>query len=104
MGDPPCWSHLFHDDDDMTSTVPADLDDFLSANDARIRDELFEFLRIPSVSARSEHKGDVARAADWVAESLRAAGLTAEVFPTAGHPVVVGEWRNARPGAPTGLL
>jgi acetylornithine deacetylase/succinyl-diaminopimelate desuccinylase-like protein len=66
--------------------------------------ELFDFLRIPSVSARSEHKGDVARAADWLAQRLRDAGLATEVIPTPGHPVVLAEWRGAGPGAPTYLV
>ncbi|HEX2717291.1 MAG TPA: dipeptidase [Gemmatimonadaceae bacterium] len=78
--------------------------DYLKANDRRIHDELFELLRIPSVSARSEHSKDVARAAEWVASSLRGAGLEAKVHPTAGHPVVVGEWRKAPRGAPTILV
>jgi acetylornithine deacetylase/succinyl-diaminopimelate desuccinylase-like protein len=64
---------------------------------------LFQFLRIPSVSARSEHNGDTARAAEWLADSLRKTGLQATVHQTAGHPVVVGEWRGA-PGAPTVLV
>jgi hypothetical protein len=42
----------------MKSAGPSDLDQYLEQNDARIRDELFEFLRIPSVSARSEHNAD----------------------------------------------
>jgi acetylornithine deacetylase/succinyl-diaminopimelate desuccinylase-like protein len=88
----------------MSSNLPSSLEPFFSANGPRIRDELFDFLRIPSVSARSEHNPDTARAADWVAESLRAVGLTAEVIPTAGHPVVLGEWRNAGPDAPTVLI
>ncbi|NUO63882.1 MAG: dipeptidase [Gemmatimonadaceae bacterium] len=78
--------------------------EYLAANDARIHHELFDFLRIPSVSARSEHAKDVARGAEWVATSLRDAGLDAKVHPTAGHPVVVGEWRKARAGAPTILV
>jgi len=41
--------------------------DWLSANTAAATDELFDFLRIESISARSEHKKDVARAADWLA-------------------------------------
>jgi acetylornithine deacetylase/succinyl-diaminopimelate desuccinylase-like protein len=86
------------------ATVPRDLDVYLTTHDARIRAELFEFLRIPSVSARSEHDVDTARAAEWTAESLRKAGLTASVHPTAGHPVVVGEWRDAPAGAPTVLI
>ncbi len=84
--------------------VPADLDAYLTTHDERIRGELFEFLRIPSVSARSEHDADTVRAAEWTAQSLRAAGLTATVHATAGHPVVVGEWRGAPSGAPTVLV
>jgi acetylornithine deacetylase/succinyl-diaminopimelate desuccinylase-like protein len=81
-----------------------DLASFFSAHQSRTRDELFELLRIPSVSARSEHNADTARAADWVADSLRAVGLTATVHPTKGHPIVVGEWRKAPRGAPTILI
>ena len=86
------------------TVVPADLDAYLSQHDERIRSELFEFLRIPSVSARSEHDADTAHAAEWTAKSLRDAGLSAKVHPTAGHPVVVGEWRGAPAGAPTVLI
>lgn len=81
-----------------------DLDAFFVANQIRARDELFDLLRIPSVSARSEHDADTARAADWVARSLRTIGFTATVHPTKGHPVVVGEWRKAPSGAPTVLI
>lgn len=77
---------------------------WLHDNDARIHDELFEFLRIPSVSARSEHRDDVARAASWLADRLVAAGLTCEIFPTKGHPIVLAEWRKAGPDAPTYLV
>ncbi len=84
--------------------VPADLEAYLTAHDERIRTELFEFLRIPSVSARSEHDADTVRAAEWTASALRAAGLEATVHATAGQPVVVGEWRSAPAGAPTVLI
>ena len=87
----------------MTS-VPPDLHAWLSDHDDAIRGELFDFLRIPSVSARSEHDADTRRAAEWTADSLRAAGLSATVHATAGHPVVVGEWRGAPAGAPTVLV
>src|SRR5208282_676371 len=63
--------------------------------------ELKELLRIPSVSAKSEHKPDIERAAHWVAEKLRAAGL--ENVPTKMHPLVYGESLRA-PGKPTVLL
>src|ERR1043166_2781904 len=81
-----------------------DLDVFLTANRTRMRDELFELLRIPSVSARSEHNADTARAAEWLADKLRAIGLSATIHPTPGHPIVVGEWRDAPAGAPTILI
>ena len=90
----------------MTSapiSIPADLEKFLADNDARIRTELFEFLRIPSVSAKSEHNGDTQRAAEWLKASLDRIGVPATIYPTAGHPVVIGEWRNA-PGAPTVII
>ncbi len=86
------------------AAVPADLDAYLTSNDARIQRELFDFLRIPSVSARSEHDADTSRAAEWTAQAMRGAGLEATVHPTAGHPVVVGEWRGAGTGAPTMLV
>ena len=86
------------------SAVSTDLDAYLSTHDARIQRELFDLLRIPSVSARSEHDADTARAAEGVAQSLRDAGLEASVHPTGGHPVVVGEWRGAGAGAPTVLV
>ena len=62
--------------------------------------ELREFLRIPSVSAKSEHKADIARAAAWVAEKLRAAGFkTVEIVPTNLHPLVYAESLEV-PGKP----
>jgi len=82
----------------------SDLETYLKSNDARIHDELFDFLRIPSVSARSEHDADTAKAADWVAKSMRDAGLDAKIHKTPGHPIVVGEWRKAGAGAPTILV
>lgn len=77
--------------------------DFFATNRARIRDELFEFLRIPSVSARSEHNPDTRRAAEWISGAMAKIGLKTTIHPTAGHAIVVGEWRGA-PGAPTVLI
>ena len=66
--------------------------------------ELKEFLRIPSVSTKSEHKPDVERAAQWVAGKLRGAGLeNIEIVPTKMHPLVYGESLRA-PGKPTVLF
>jgi acetylornithine deacetylase/succinyl-diaminopimelate desuccinylase-like protein len=78
--------------------------DWLKANNSASTAELFEFLRIPSISARSEHKADVAAAASWLARRLEVAGLKTEIFPTEGHPVVLAEWRGAGPDAPTYLV
>jgi acetylornithine deacetylase/succinyl-diaminopimelate desuccinylase-like protein len=87
----------------MKSSQPSDLDKYLEQNDSRILGELFEFLRIPSVSARSEHNGDTARAAEWLKQSLEKIGMTASIHPTPGHPIVIGEWREAG-DAPTVLV
>ncbi|MEP6689662.1 MAG: M20/M25/M40 family metallo-hydrolase, partial [Gemmatimonadaceae bacterium] len=81
-----------------------DLATYLANNDARFHSELYDFLRIPSVSARSEHNRDTARAAEWVAANMKAAGLQTEVLATPGHPVVLGEWRGAGANAPTVLV
>ncbi len=81
------------------------LDQHLQANRQLHLDELVEFLRIPSVSAKSEHRDDTRLAAEWLARKMLDAGLTAaDVIPTPGHPVVVGEWRGAPAGAPTLLV
>ena len=88
----------------MSTTVPRDFDAYFTANQGRIERELFDFLRIPSVSARPEYNHDTARAAEWLAGSMRSAGLTTEILPTGGHPVVLGEWRGAGPDRPTVLV
>ena len=56
-------------------------------------EELFEFLRIPSVSADPERDGDVMRAAEWVRDFIRAAGGEAEIVETENKPLVIGELR-----------
>src|SRR5229473_5947961 len=66
--------------------------------------ELCEFLRIPSVSAKSEHKPDIERGARWVADHLRTAGFkSVEIIPTNFHPLVYAESLEA-PGKPTVLF
>src|SRR4030088_3132039 len=74
-----------------------------SKRDEHLND-LFEFLRIPSVSAQSNHKPDIERAAKWVADRLGAAGLeNIEIVPTKMHPLVYAESLHA-PGKPTVLF
>jgi acetylornithine deacetylase/succinyl-diaminopimelate desuccinylase-like protein len=85
-------------------SLTPDLAAFFAANDDRARNELFDFLRIPSVSARTEHNADTAHAARWFANSLETIGLETTIHETPGHPIVVGEWRGAPKGAPTFLV
>jgi acetylornithine deacetylase/succinyl-diaminopimelate desuccinylase-like protein len=61
------------------------------------------FLRIPSISTLSEHKPDIRRAAEFVRDELRAAGLSSELIEGQGNPLVYAEWTGA-PGKPTLLL
>jgi len=78
--------------------------EFQQKNKDRFLDELLELLRIPSVSARNEHKTDMVRCAEAVKQRLLEAGAgKAEVFPTAGHPVVYGE-KIIDPSKPTVLV
>lgn len=65
---------------------------YLEQHKERFLDELFELLRIPSVSADSKFKGDIRQAAEFIREKLTAAGLDgAELCETAGNPVVYAE-------------
>ncbi|MEJ2538357.1 MAG: dipeptidase [Gemmatimonadota bacterium] len=78
--------------------------DFLREGRQDSLDQLFDFLRIPSVSARTEHAQDIRRGAEWLVERMQEAGLEARLFPTPGHPVALGEWRGAGREAPTLLI
>jgi acetylornithine deacetylase/succinyl-diaminopimelate desuccinylase-like protein len=74
---------------------------FVEQNQNRLLEELKDFLRIPSISTLPEHKPDVERAAEFVALSLKRAGIEhVEIIPTQGHPLIYGDWLNA-PGKPT---
>lgn len=76
---------------------------YVEENRQRYLDELLDFLRIPSISTAPEHKEDVARAAKFVADSLKRAGLEhVEIIGTGGHPLVYADWLHAA-GKPTVL-
>jgi acetylornithine deacetylase/succinyl-diaminopimelate desuccinylase-like protein len=78
-------------------------DRFVEQNKPRLLDELKTFLRIPSVSTLPEHVPDVRRAAQFVADSMKTAGLeNIEIISTAKHPLVYADWLHA-PGKPTVL-
>lgn len=75
--------------------------EYQNKNETRFLDELFDLLRIASVSADSTHNADTAKCAEAVKESLLKAGAThAEVCPTAGHPIVYAE-KIIDPSLPT---
>ncbi|MEZ4461450.1 MAG: dipeptidase [bacterium] len=77
---------------------------YIEKNEERFLDELKSFLRIPSVSTDTAHKGDVKACADWLVDHLRNIGVpTVELHETPGHPIVYAEYLGA-PGKPTYLL
>ena len=77
--------------------------DYITRELPRLREELFELLRIPSISTDAAHDGDVRRAAEWLVDRMGRAGLEASIEETAGHPLAVGRHR-AGPDAPTLLV
>jgi acetylornithine deacetylase/succinyl-diaminopimelate desuccinylase-like protein len=78
--------------------------DYQEKNKERFLNEMLDLLRIPSVSAKSEHKPDMQKCAEAVKESLLAAGADkAEVMATDGHPAVYGE-KIIDPSKPTVLV
>src|SRR5580698_2753898 len=77
--------------------------DFARNNQQRFLCELKDLLRIPSVSTLDEHKPDVQKAADFVANELRRIGMeNVEVISTKGHPLIYADWLHAA-GKPTVL-
>ena len=76
---------------------------FVDEQLGRFRSELYDFLRIQSISTDREHGSEIRAAAEWLAASLEQAGLESEIIDTDGHPIVLGEWHGA-PGAPTVLI
>ena len=83
--------------------MPTAVEGFVRENESRLLNELLDLLRIPSISTLPEHKDDVARAAQFVADRLKLAGLEhVQLIPTARHPLVYADWLHA-PGKPTVL-
>ena len=77
---------------------------YITENKDRFLAELFDLLRIPSISAQSEHKPDMVKCAEWLAAALVKSGADrAEVMPTEGNPVVYAE-KIIDPAAKTVLV
>jgi acetylornithine deacetylase/succinyl-diaminopimelate desuccinylase-like protein len=71
--------------------------------DAHLK-EFIELVSIPSISSIPSHKPDIAKAAAWIVNKLKAIGMTtAQLIPTDGNPVVYGSWDKAQ-GKPTVLI
>ena len=78
--------------------------EYIAGNKQRFLDELFAWLRIPSVSADSRHKGDVRNAAEFLQNKFREAGVDkVEICETKGHPIVYAE-KIVNPSLPTVLV
>jgi acetylornithine deacetylase/succinyl-diaminopimelate desuccinylase-like protein len=81
-----------------------EIQSYLDTHRERFLEELFDLLRIPSISADSRFAGDVRRAAEFIREKLIAAGCdTAQIEETPGHPIVYGE-KIIDPSLPTVLV
>ncbi|HET7224175.1 MAG TPA: dipeptidase [Candidatus Eisenbacteria bacterium] len=77
---------------------------YLEAHRDQLTEDLKALLRIPSISAKPEHKGDVRRCAEAIAAMLREVGMSrVDVVDTHGHPIVYAEWLGAA-GRPTALV
>jgi acetylornithine deacetylase/succinyl-diaminopimelate desuccinylase-like protein len=78
--------------------------DYIKENKQKFLNELFDLLRLPSVSADPKYKNDVLKTADFVKKSLIDAGIdNAEICQTAGYPIVYGE-KMIDPKLPTVLV
>lgn len=78
--------------------------EFIKKNGERYVSELREFIAIPSVSTKSEHRKDIERCAQWLADHIKKIGLeNVEIVPTKGHPIIYADWLHAA-GKPTLLV
>ncbi len=77
---------------------------YIAQHQERFLEEIFEFLRIPSISADSAYQADVNRAADWLVQQFEALEVDAvEKCATPGHPIVLAE-KIVNPALPTILI
>ena len=77
---------------------------YIETNKDRFLNELLDLLRIPSISAKTEHKSDMLLCAEAVKNSLLEAGADkAVIYETVGHPIVYGE-KITDPALPTVLV
>jgi hypothetical protein len=76
--------------------MPNATDTYIQQNETRFLNELKDFIRIPSISTLPENKPDIDRAAQFVTDALKKAGLeNVEIIPTQKHPLVYADWLHA---------
>ena len=80
-----------------------EIEQYLTKNRERNENELFELLRMASVSTDSQYTDEVAKAGNWVADQFQSLGFTTEIIQTKGHPIVYAE-TPAVAGAPIVLV
>jgi succinyl-diaminopimelate desuccinylase len=79
------------------------VEEFINGQADKFEEELCELLRIPSISTDPAYRGEMPRAAGWVAQRFGSLGFAAEVVETPGHPLVYAE--SPKIGqAPTALV
>ncbi len=83
--------------------APASVHKLIDENKEKKLDDFFTFLSIPSVSADSVASPQLVKAAEWLTDQAKRAGMEAEIHPTEGHPVVVASTQK-RENQPTMLL
>ncbi len=95
--------HRLHDRQNLRGDQMAALDTVLAKIDGNLDSalaRLFKLIEIPSVSTDPAYARDCAKAAEWLAGELKSLGFEASVRKTAGHPIVVGQAKAARPDVP----
>ncbi len=79
--------------------------DYLHEHQQEYLAQLIEFIKIPSISTLPENTQDINHAADFLAVKLKSLGIEhVEVFPTARHPIVYGDYMHAGDNQPTVLI
>jgi acetylornithine deacetylase/succinyl-diaminopimelate desuccinylase-like protein len=76
----------------------------MTAPSQELLDELFEYLRIPSISSGGGDPADLLTAAEWLRDKITRSGGESDVLTDLGNPLVVGELRASDPSAPTVLI
>ncbi len=80
------------------------MQDYIAQNKDKFLAELLDLLRIPSISADTQYKAEVRKAAEFVCEKIQLAGAdVAEICETPGHPIVFGQ-KIIDPALPTVLV